>query len=81
MGRVSSQCLLAGPFSVARTCRKVVQAAPSCRALGSDSDAQAGVGSTWRIWQGPQQGVCIPRGEQQRVVLGLQGPPFCRPLS
>ena len=29
---------------VARTLRKVAQAVPSCRALGSDNDLQAGVG-------------------------------------
>ena len=43
MGRASSQCLIAGPLATVKDHRKVAQAAPSCRALGSDSD-QAGVG-------------------------------------
>ena len=38
------------PLRVARTHGKMVQAAPSCRALGSDSD-QEGVGNAWIIWQ------------------------------
>ena len=42
MGRAGSQCLVAGPLPLSRTHGKVAQAAPSCRALGSDSD-QAGV--------------------------------------
>ena len=58
----SSQCLVAGPLTVVRTHRKVVQAAPSCRALESGSDPQAGVGSAWSDWQWQQQGACIPRG-------------------
>ena len=41
----SSQCLVVGPLRVARTHRKVAQAAPSCRALGTGSDFQAGVSS------------------------------------
>ena len=32
MGRASSQCLVVGLSIAARTCRKVAQAAPSCRA-------------------------------------------------
>ena len=35
MDRTSSQCLVAGFLTVARTFRKVAQATPSCRALGS----------------------------------------------
>ena len=31
MGRASNQCLVAGLLTAARTCRKVVQATPSCR--------------------------------------------------
>ena len=34
MRRASSQCLVAGVLTAARTCRKVAQATPSCRALG-----------------------------------------------
>jgi len=45
MDRANSQCLVAGPLTVARTCGKVAQAAPSCRALGSSRDPQAGIGS------------------------------------
>ena len=35
VGRVSSQCLVAELLIAASNCRKVVQATPSCRALGS----------------------------------------------
>ena len=59
IGRNSS--VVAGPFTVSRTHGKVVQAAPSCRALGSGSDPQAGVDDTWSVWQWQQQGVCVPR--------------------
>ena len=37
MGGARSQCLPSGPFIVARTCKKVVQADTSCKALGSGS--------------------------------------------
>ena len=37
MGRASSQCLYMELSTAARTCRKVAQAAPSCRALGSSN--------------------------------------------
>ena len=39
-----SQCLVAGPFTVARTHREVAQAAPGCSALGSGGDPQGGGG-------------------------------------
>ena len=55
MGRASSQCL------VARTQGKVAQAAPNCRALGSDS-YQTAVGRAQSIWHGHEQGGCVPRG-------------------
>ena len=38
MGRACSQCLVAGPLIVTRTCGEVTQVASSCRALGSSSD-------------------------------------------
>ena len=38
MGRASSQCLIIGLSIAARTCRKVAQATPSCRALGSGKE-------------------------------------------
>ena len=44
MGRACSQCLIAGPLTVVKTCGELTQAAPGCRALGSSSDPQAGVG-------------------------------------
>ena len=78
MGRASSQCLVAGPLTVARTCVKVAQAAPSCSALGSDSDPQAGVGSAQSIWQWQPKVVCLPR--EVRASTGraqLQCPPVC----
>ena len=61
MGWDSHQCLAAGPLTVERTHGKVVHAAPSCRALGHDSE-QACVGSTQSIWQWRQQGGCVHRG-------------------
>ena len=51
MGRATSQCLVVGLLIVARTCRKMVQATPSCRALGSGDEPQADLGSAWSIWQ------------------------------
>ena len=48
MDRATSQCLVAGPLTVARTHRKVAQAASSFRVLRSDSD-QAGIGDTQGI--------------------------------
>ena len=41
MGRASSQCLIIVLSIVARTFRKVEQATPSCRALGSGNDLWA----------------------------------------
>ena len=38
MGRASSQCLVTGFSTAARTCRKVAQASPSCRALGCGNE-------------------------------------------
>ena len=49
VGRASTQCLVAGSLTVTRTHGKVAQAAPSCRALGSGSDPQVGVGSARSI--------------------------------
>ena len=40
MGRASSWCQDAGPLTMAKGHGKVTQAAPSCRALGSDSNHQ-----------------------------------------
>ena len=59
IGMSSSQCLVSGPLTVAMTHGKVMQATPSCRALGSGSDLKAGVGCAQSIWQ--WQHVCIPR--------------------
>ena len=49
--RASSQCLIAGPLTVARTHGEVAPAAPVCSALGSSDDPQAVVGITQSIWQ------------------------------
>ena len=38
MGRASSQCLVNGLSVAARSSRKVAQATPSCRALGSGNE-------------------------------------------
>ena len=43
LGRASIQCLVSRPLTMATTHRKVEQTAPSCVALESDCDAQAGV--------------------------------------
>ena len=51
MGRDSTQLLVAGSLTVARTHRNVAQAYPSYRALESDSDLQADVGCTQNVWQ------------------------------
>ena len=66
MGRGSSQCLVAGPLTTGKdSCE--VQAAPSCRALGSDSD-QADLGSAWSIWQWQQPGGCVSRGVRAKIA-------------
>ena len=51
MDRDSSQCLVAGPLTVAGIHGEVAQVAPNCRTLGSDSDLQADVGRAQSIWQ------------------------------
>ena len=73
--RAISQCLVAGSFIVVRTHRKVAQAAPGCRALGSGSDHQAGVGSTQSIWQW-QQPPKSPGVHRERYSYGS---PTCLP--
>ena len=52
MGRASSQCLVAGLLTVARTHWKVVQATPSCRVLGSGNEPQADLGMCGITWSG-----------------------------
>ena len=66
-GRTSSQCLVAGLLTVARTHRAVVQAALSFRVLESGSDPQTHVGSTQSIWQWQQPDMCIPRGVRAKM--------------
>ena len=77
MGRASNQCLVIGLSIAARTCRKVAQAAPGCRALGSLSDPQGIVGSTQNVWQWQQQGRYVPRGARAPIG-GVQS--LCPPL-
>ena len=55
MGGASSQCLVSGLLTEARTCRKVAQATPS-GALESGNEPQEDLGGTWSIWQWQQQG-------------------------
>ena len=57
MGRASSHCLVAGLLIVARKCRKVMQATPSCRAVGSGNEPQADFDGAWCIWQWQWLGV------------------------
>ena len=60
----------------------LAQADPSCRALGADSDLQAGVDSTQRIWQWQQQIWCFPMGVRATAgSVRLQCPPVCWPLG
>ena len=70
MGRASSQCLVAVLLTVARTCRKVAQATPSCRVLGCGIEPQADLVGAWSIWQWHWQGVGIPRGVRATMVGG-----------
>ena len=64
-GRACSQCLVARPLKVVKAGVEVAQATPSCRALGSGSDPQAGVGDTQSLhWQ--QQGMCVTRNMRDK---------------
>ena len=82
MGRANSQCLVSGPLTVARNCGKVVQIVPSCRALQSGNETQAGFGGTRSIWQQQWQSVCIPRGVRAKMGgAQLQCSPLCQPLK
>ena len=55
-------------LTASRTHREVVQSAPGCRALGSDSYTQGGVCKAQSLWQQYQKGVCIPRGVRWYLV-------------
>ena len=80
-GRASSECLVAGLLTVARTCRKVAQATPSCRALGSGNEAQANWDGAQNIWQWWLQGVWVSRGVRATTGgIRLQCPPLWCPL-
>ena len=57
MGSTSNQCLVAGLLTVARICRKVAQATPSCRNLGSGNEPQVDLDIAWNIWQWQRQGM------------------------
>lgn len=50
-----SQGLVAGLLRVASTYRKVVQATPSSRALGSGNEPLSDLDTSWSIWQWLQQ--------------------------
>ena len=56
-GRGGSQCLIAGPLTVAKMAGSWAWATSSCMALGGGSDPQAGVCGIGAIWQWQQQGV------------------------
>ena len=75
MGRTSTQCMVARPFTVARTHREVAQAVPGCKALDIGSDPQGGVDGGQSLWQQQQLGVCVPRG-----VTAVGGPWLQCPL-
>ena len=53
---------MSGPLTVARTHGNISQDAPGFRALGSDSDLQAGIGGAQSNWQWYQQGCAFPEG-------------------
>ena len=57
MGRASSLSLVLGLSTAARTCRKVAQATPSCRNLGSGNEPQVDLDIAWNIWQWQRQGM------------------------
>ena len=61
MGRASGQCLVDGPLTVARTCRKVAQTTPGYRALGNGNEPQADLDGAQGIWQWQWQGVLVPK--------------------
>lgn len=67
MGRACSQCLIAGPLTVVKTCGELKQAAPGCRALGSSSDPQAGVGCAQSLLKWQHLAVCVPRGVKTKI--------------
>ena len=78
MGRAGSQCLVAGPLTVARTHGKVVQASPSFRALRSASDPQTGLAGAQSFWPWQWQGMGISMG--MKATTGgawFQCPPLC----
>ena len=62
VGRASSQFLVAGLLTAARTYRKVAQATSSCRAQGSCNEPWADLRGAQSIWQRQQQGRCVPKG-------------------
>ena len=83
MGMASSQCLVAGLLRVARTCRKVVQATPSCRTLGSGNEPYTDLDGAWNIWQWQWQwlDVWVPRGVRAIIDgIWLQCPSLWCPL-
>ena len=64
--RASSQCLVAGLLTLARTCRKVAQATPRCRALGSANESQPYLDCALTIRQWQWQ---FPGELEQRYVV------------
>ena len=54
--------LVAGLLTVTRTLGKMAQASPSCRALGSGSDCQSGLGGAQSICSGSVR-ACVFPGE------------------
>jgi len=79
MGSASSQCLVAGPLTVPRTHKKVMQVASDCWALGCGSDPQGGVGNGQNLWQLQQQGMYIPWRVRETGDAQLQCPPLQQP--
>ena len=69
MCRDHSQCLVAGPLTMASTLGLVAQAMPDCRALGSDSDPQAGVKCAQSLRQWQHQGMCVTWGVRAMCAL------------
>ena len=59
-----------------RTCGEVVQVAPGCRALGSSSDPQGGVGGAESLGRWQEEGVWMRRWGRAGSGARLQCPPL-----
>ena len=70
MGRASTQCLVAGFLTIARTCRKVLQATPSCMVLGSGNEPQEDLNDPGAFGSVSSR-VCKFPGEREQQLVGF----------